>query len=109
MSIRVVYACLFVLTAGGLVPGALVGQDTPAEQSGDSLALAFEREVFAYPEYERRNPFGTLLSADSGGLSSANQSGCPVARVEETTPGAAVDAAGRPGVLSMSGRSYFPS
>ena len=65
MSIRVVYACLFALTAGWLVPGALVGQDTP--QLGDSLALAFEREVFVYPEYSRRNPFKTLLTADGGG------------------------------------------
>ncbi len=67
MSIRIVYACLFVLTTGWLVPGALAGQDTPAQGLGDSLALAFEREVFAYPEYERRNPFKTLLAADGGG------------------------------------------
>ncbi len=67
MSTRVVYACLFVLAAGWLVPGALVGQDTPTQGLGDSLALAFEREVFAYPEYARRNPFKTLLSADGGG------------------------------------------
>ncbi len=66
MSIRVVYACLFVLVAGWLAPGALVGQDTPP-QLGDSLALAFEREVFVYPEYSRRNPFKTLLTADGGG------------------------------------------
>jgi hypothetical protein len=66
MSVRVVYACLFALTAGWLVPGALVGQDTPT-QLGDSLALAFEREVFVYPEYSRRNPFKTLLTADGGG------------------------------------------
>ena len=67
MSIRIVYACLFVLTAGWLVPGALVGQDTPTQDLGDSLALAFEREVFTYPEYARRNPFKTLLAADGGG------------------------------------------
>ena len=67
MSIRIVYACLFVLTAGWLVPGALVGQDTPTQELGDSLALAFEREVFTYPEYARRNPFKTLLAADGGG------------------------------------------
>ena len=67
MSIRVVYACLFVLTSGWLVPGALVGQDTSAPQAPDSVTLAFEREVFTYPQYERRNPFKTLLSADGGG------------------------------------------
>ena len=72
MSIRVALACGFVLTGGCLclVPSALVGQDTPTQQPpqmGDSLALAFEREVFSYPQYERRNPFKTLLSADGGG------------------------------------------
>ena len=72
MSIRVALACGFVLTAGCLclVPSALVGQDTPTQQPpqmGDSLALAFEREVFSYPEYARRNPFKTLLAADGGG------------------------------------------
>ena len=79
MSTRFVYACLSMLAVGGLVPGGLdaqgstagAGQDTPAQQPGrqleDSLALAFEREVFAYPEYERRNPFKTLVSADGGG------------------------------------------
>ena len=72
MSIRVALACGFVLTGGCLclVPSALVGQDTPTQQPpqmGDSLALAFEREVFSYPEYARRNPFKTLLAADGGG------------------------------------------
>lgn len=67
MSIRVVYACLFVLAASSLVPSALLGQDSPTQQSGDSVTLAFEREVFTYPQYARRNPFKTLLSADGGG------------------------------------------
>ena len=79
MSIRVALACGFVLTGGCLclVPSALVGQDTPTQQPpqmGDSLALAFEREVFSKPlqdpmaaEYARRNPFKTLLAADGGG------------------------------------------
>ncbi len=72
MSIRVALVCGFVLAAGCLclVPSALVGQDTPTQQPpqmGDSLALAFEREVFSYPQYERRNPFKTLLAADGGG------------------------------------------
>ena len=79
MSTRFVYACLSMLAVGWLAPGGLdaqrliggMGQDAPAEQTGrqleDSLALAFEREVFVYPEYERRNPFKTLVSADGGG------------------------------------------
>ena len=67
MSIRVACVCGFVLTAGWLVPGAVVGQDTPPQEARDSVALAFEREMFSYPDYERRNPFKTLLSADGGG------------------------------------------
>lgn len=87
MSIRSLYACLFMLAAGWLVPVALEGQDlvggggpavqttppglgvetTRTQQPGDTLALAFEREVFTYPEYSRRNPFKTLLTADGGG------------------------------------------
>ena len=74
MNIRLVYTCLVVMAVGWLVPGGLeaqgliggaglTGQDAPA----DSLALAFEREVFAYPEYSRRNPFRTLVSAAGGG------------------------------------------
>jgi hypothetical protein len=67
MSLRFVYVCLFILTAGWFAPGELKAQDAPAQQASDSLALTFEREVFTYPEYERRNPFTTLVSADGGG------------------------------------------
>ena len=82
MSIRFVNACFLMLAAGWLVPGGLeaqgliggvglAGQDAPAQQPpgqlGDSLALAFEREVFTYPSYARRNPFKTLVSAEGGG------------------------------------------
>ncbi len=78
MNIRLVHACLFVLAVGWLVPGGLGAQGLidgaglinprpSAPQAGDSLALAFEREVFAYPEYSRRNPFKTLLSSAGGG------------------------------------------
>ncbi len=75
MSLRVVYVrfyvCLFALAMGLLVPAGLAGQDPPQdpaqEPSLDSLALAFEREVFTYPEYERRNPFRTLAAGTGGG------------------------------------------
>ncbi len=66
MTMRLVHWCLFTLSVGCLVPGNLAGQ-IPAQGPADSLALAFEREVFAYPEYDRRNPFKTLLTADGGG------------------------------------------
>ena len=46
------------------LPSVAVGQDT-APPLGDSLV--FEREVFQYPVYERRNPFAPLLSSAEGG------------------------------------------
>lgn len=64
---RFVYACLFILAVGWLGPGGLEGQDPPTQPPADSLALAFEREVFTYPDYDRRNPFKTLVTADGGG------------------------------------------
>ncbi len=76
MSLRVVYVrfyvcSLFALAMGLLVPAGLAGQDPPQdpaqEPSLDSLALAFEREVFTYPEFERRNPFRTLAEGTGGG------------------------------------------
>ena len=48
------------------VPGAVEAQDPPPV-SQDSTELSFEREVFAYPQYARRNPFAPLLSAEGGG------------------------------------------
>ena len=33
----------------------------------DSVSLVFEREVFFYPQYERRDPFAPLTSADDVG------------------------------------------
>ncbi len=75
VSIRLVYAGLFMLAVGWLVPGGLAGQGLVAGGGlavqdsvalADSLTLAFEREVFSYPEYSRRNPFRSLLGGDEG-------------------------------------------
>ena len=69
MSIRFVCAGFVLLAVGWLVPGGLAGQDTQgtaAQSPGDSLTLAFEREVFSYPEYARRNPFKSLLGGEEG-------------------------------------------
>lgn len=65
VSIRFVYRSLFILALGWLVPGQGAAQDSLA-QSTDSLTLAFEREVFSYPQYSRRNPFRSLLGSDEG-------------------------------------------
>ncbi len=66
----IMFACVgfFLLAMGCLVPGELAGQEPedPAQVSGDSLTLAFEREVFVYPEYFRRNPFKSLIGNEEG-------------------------------------------
>ena len=38
----------------------------PPPQATDTADLVFEREVFFYPQYERRNPFVALLSGEGG-------------------------------------------
>ena len=66
---KVVYSSLFVVALCWLAPGELAGQGAdqdPSTEARDSLTLAFEREVFSYPQYERRNPFRSLLGSDEG-------------------------------------------
>jgi len=41
-------------------------QPPPAQQA-DTAELVFEREVFVYPRYQRRNPFVQLLGGDQDG------------------------------------------
>ena len=41
-------------------------QPPPAQQP-DTAELVFEREVFVYPRYERRNPFLRLVGGDQDG------------------------------------------
>ena len=60
MSIRLVCACLFILTVGWLAPGlacqgliaglGLAVQDTTLRSPGDSLTVAFQRAGVAYPD-----------------------------------------------------------
>jgi hypothetical protein len=55
-----------------LTASAQEGQagQTPPPQAANAepeAELAFEREVFAYPAFSRRNPFTPLLSSDEGG------------------------------------------
>jgi len=52
-----------------LVVGA-EAQQTPVEAAGlpgDTIELVFEREVFTYPAFERRNPFRPLTGVDAVG------------------------------------------
>lgn len=64
------------LLALGLIlvlPAAASGQDEGQEQEAGpqtppplDTRLVFEREVFSYPTFDRRNPFRTLLSSEDG-------------------------------------------
>lgn len=73
---------MMVLRAGGLtlamlggialVPAVVAGQQQqggpPAPgQEQDTTELVFQREVFSYPPFERRNPFEPLIGAGEGG------------------------------------------
>jgi hypothetical protein len=49
------------------VMGVLFPVAVRAQQPPDTAALVFEREVFAYPTFERRNPFVRVLSGSEGG------------------------------------------
>jgi hypothetical protein len=54
----------------GLLVAPLGAQEPPAQPPAlDSAAaeLVFDREVFEYPNYERRNPFRPLVGADESG------------------------------------------
>lgn len=46
---------------------AAAQEETPPPQEGDTTQLVFQREVFTYPQFERRNPFESLVGADEGG------------------------------------------
>lgn len=54
------------LTAVPLLPEALLAQQPP-RQPPDTASLVFEREVFVYPTFERRNPFVRVVSGNEGG------------------------------------------
>ena len=63
----------FALCAALLImPGTVEAQDpsttppTPPQPPVET-ELVFDREVFSYPAFTRRNPFRALLAADSGG------------------------------------------
>jgi hypothetical protein len=52
-----------------LIPAQLAAQEPPPQRGGaqaDSVVLRAEREVFAYPTLDRRNPFKPLTGEQSG-------------------------------------------
>lgn len=71
MKRALTWSGLILLAGTLLLPGAGYAQDTQAQQAGppprrDSVELRPEREVFAYPGFERRNPFQPLLGGPGG-------------------------------------------
>ncbi len=66
---RRLQACstLAILGAALLVPMAAEAQEPPTQQQQPPTELVFEREVFSYPSFQRRNPFRALDAADQGG------------------------------------------
>ncbi|MEQ8330249.1 MAG: hypothetical protein RH859_07220 [Longimicrobiales bacterium] len=57
---------LVLLGAGLLVPALATAQDPPPDPP-PVTELVFEREVFDYPTFQRRNPFRPLDAGDQGG------------------------------------------
>ena len=59
---------LVLATALGAMPAVGAAQEPPpAGPPAPQTELVFEREVFAYPAFQRRNPFRALVAGDQGG------------------------------------------
>lgn len=65
-GVFLIAAALLVLPAGLRAQGQQTPPPTPPQTSPDSVELKAEREIFAYPGFERRNPFRPLTSSDGG-------------------------------------------
>ena len=60
----------FLLPSAGLAQQGSQAQEPPARTAAaeePEAELTFEREVFAYPLFSRRNPFRPLLASEEGG------------------------------------------
>lgn len=57
--------CVLVCLAALLAPATARAQEPP--QRPVETELVFDREVFQYPSFTRRNPFRALVAADAGG------------------------------------------
>ena len=59
---------LLLVAAVTVLPAAVAAQEPPpAGPPAPQTELVFEREVFAYPAFQRRNPFRPLVASDQGG------------------------------------------
>ncbi len=65
---RAVRAVMVAAVGLMALPAFVAGQDAPPPQPGQQTELAFEREVFQYPQFQRRNPFAPLDAGDAGAV-----------------------------------------
>lgn len=63
---RILLGLVLFAILGALLPAVAGGQQPPPPPP-DTADLVFDREVFFYPQYERRNPFLALLDGSEGG------------------------------------------
>ena len=66
---RAIFGVAAAVAAAALLTTEASAQDPqpPATPRSGDTELVFEREVFAYPSFTRRNPFSPLLGANGGG------------------------------------------
>lgn len=65
---RSVRIALCGVLAALVLPAVAWGQEPPPTAPPVQTELVFEREVFRYPAFERRNPFLALTAIDAGGV-----------------------------------------
>lgn len=67
MSDRTIFGAALVAALALSAPAPVEGQEPqPAAGPATETDLVFEREVFSYPSFTRRNPFRPLLGAAGG-------------------------------------------
>ena len=67
MICRLLFRLVILTVFASVMPGAVWAQNPAPPATQDSTEFSFEREIFEYPQYARRNPFAPLLSAEGGG------------------------------------------
>ena len=64
---HLILGCILLILLASPVGAQETPPQTPPRPRPDSVSLVFEREVFLYPQYQRRNPFAPLISGDEAG------------------------------------------